>query len=94
MTKPEPGRRMIERCRPAKVPFGRVAADSAYGQDRKLRPDLERRRIPYVTAVPVDESVRTGGTGNLRVDAFVAEIPLRFERRSCRAGAKAPSRLS
>jgi SRSO17 transposase len=87
-TKPELGRRMIERCRRAKVPFGWVAADSAYGQDRGLRAALERRHIPYVMAVPVDETVHTHGTGNLRVDAFAAAVPLFFERRSCGAGAK------
>ncbi len=59
VTKAELGRRMVERCRRAKIPFGWVAADSAYGQDRKLRAALERRRIPYVMAVPVDETVTT-----------------------------------
>ena len=88
VTEPELGRRMVERCRRAKVPFGWVAADSAYGQDRKLRSALERRRIPYVMAVPVDETVHTHGTGNPRVDAFAATVPLLFERRSCGAGAK------
>lgn len=88
VTKPELGRRMVERCRRAKVPFGWVAADSAYGQDRKLRAALERRRISYVMAVPVDETVSTHGTGPLRVDKPAARIPLIFERRSCGAGAK------
>lgn len=88
VTKPELGRRMVERCRRAKVPFGWVAADSAYGQDRKLRAALERRRIPYVMAVPVDETVSTHGTGPWRVDKLAAGIPLVFERRSCGTGAK------
>ena len=88
VTKPELGWRMVERCRRAKVPFGWVASDSAYGQDRKLRAALERRRIPYVMAVPVDETVSTHGTGPLRVDKLAAGIPLIFERRSCGAGAK------
>ncbi|WP_343243280.1 IS701 family transposase [Streptomyces sp. SID12501] len=88
VTKPELGRRMVERCRRVKVPFGWVAADSAYGQDRKLRAALERRRIPYVMAVPVDETVSTHGTGPWRVDKLAAGIPLIFERRSCGAGAK------
>jgi len=88
VTKPELGRRMVERCRRAKVPFGWVAADSAYGQDRKLRAALERRRIPYVMAVPVDETVSTHGTGPVRVDKLAAGIPLVFERRSCGVGAK------
>ncbi|MFJ8752663.1 transposase [Streptomyces sp. NPDC102441] len=88
VTKPELGRRMVERCRRAKVPFGWVAADSAYGQDRKPRAALERRRIPYAMAVPVDETVSTHGTGSLRVDKLAARIPLIFERRSCGKGAK------
>ncbi|MEU0113247.1 hypothetical protein ABZ137_05850 [Streptomyces bobili] len=65
-----------------------MAADSAYGQDRKLRAALERRRIPYVMAVPVDETVSTHGTGPLCVDKSAAGIPLIFERRSCGVGAK------
>lgn len=88
VTKPELGRRMIERSRRAKVPFGWVAADSAYGQDHKLRAALERRRIPYVLAVPVDETVSTPGTGRLRVDALAGHVPLIFERRSCGTGTK------
>ncbi|MFE9934304.1 IS701 family transposase [Streptomyces sp. NPDC005533] len=92
VTKPELGRRMIERCRRAGVPFGWVAGDSLYGQDRKLRAALERRRIPYVMAVPVDETMATHGTGPLRVDALTAGIPLVFERRSCGAGAKGERR--
>ncbi|MEU2835265.1 transposase, partial [Streptomyces lavendulae] len=95
VTKPELGRRMIERCRRARVPFGWVAADSLYGQDRKLRAALERRRIPYVMAVPADETVVSPGTGPLRADALAKRVPLRFEHRSCGAGAKggAPLRL-
>ncbi|WP_406410287.1 transposase [Streptomyces sp. NBC_01614] len=85
MTKPELGRRMVERCRRAKVPFGWVAADSADGQDRKLRAALQRRRIPYVMAVPVDETVHTHRAPRTCVDAFAAGIPLVFERRSCGA---------
>ncbi|MFC8016365.1 MULTISPECIES: IS701 family transposase [Streptomyces] len=88
VTKPELGRRMVERCRRAGVPFGWVAADSLYGQDRKLRAALERRRIPYVMAVPADETVVTHGTGPLRADALAKRVPLRFERRSCGTGTK------
>ncbi|MET8422302.1 transposase [Streptomyces sp. NPDC005098] len=83
---------MIERCRRAGVPFGWVAADSAYGQDRKLRAALERRRVPYVMAVPGDETVATPGTGPLRVDALAAQVPLVFERRSCGIGTKGQRR--
>jgi SRSO17 transposase len=92
VTKPELGRRMVERCRRAGVPFGWVAADSLYGQDRQLRAALERRRIPYVMAVPVNETVATPGTGPLRVDALAAQVPLVFERRSCGDGTKGERR--
>ncbi|MEN3586729.1 IS701 family transposase [Streptomyces sp. ZYX-F-203] len=92
ITKPELGRRMVERCRRAGVPFGWVAADSAYGQDRKLRAALERRRIPYVLAVPVDETASTHGTGPLRVDVLTRKVPLVFERRSCGKGTKGERR--
>ncbi|MEU2835259.1 IS701 family transposase [Streptomyces lavendulae] len=92
VTKPELGRRMVERCRRAGIPSGWVAADSAYGQDRRLRAALERRRIPYVMAVPVDETVVTHGTGPLRADALTAGVPLVFERRSCGTGTKGQRR--
>lgn len=92
ITKPELGRRMVERCRRAGVPFGWVAADSAYGQDRKPRAALERRRIPYVMAVPVDETATTHGTDPLRVDALAAQAGLVFERRSCGTGTKGERR--
>jgi SRSO17 transposase len=88
VTKPELGRRLIERARCAGVPFGWVAADSLYGQDRKLRAALERRGKAYVMAVPCDETVTTPGTGAVRVDKLAAVVPRVFERRSCGGGAK------
>lgn len=42
VTKPELGRRLVERARCASVPFAWVADDTVYGQDRKLRAGLER----------------------------------------------------
>jgi SRSO17 transposase len=88
VTKPELGRRLLERARCAGVPFAWVAADSLYGQDRKLRAALERHGKAYVMAVPCDETVITPGTGPVRVDRLAATIPLVFERRSCGHGAK------
>ncbi|WP_316959748.1 IS701 family transposase [Streptomyces sp. TRM68367] len=88
LTKPELGRHLVERARCAGVPFACVAADSVYGQDRKLRAALERRGKGYVMAVPCDETVSTPGTGPVRVDRLVAGLPLVFERRSCGDGAK------
>jgi SRSO17 transposase len=52
VTKPELGRLMIARAKRAKVPFAWVAADTVYGQDRRLRAWLEAQRIGYVPAVP------------------------------------------
>ncbi|MEW1914963.1 IS701 family transposase, partial [Kitasatospora sp. NPDC085895] len=87
VTKPELGRRMVERARRAGTPFAWVAADSLYGQDRKLRAALERRRKGYVLAVPCDETAATD-IGETRVDDLAARVPLVFERRSCGKGAK------
>ncbi|WP_443048436.1 IS701 family transposase [Streptomyces sp. H39-C1] len=88
VTKPELGRRMVERARRAGLPFGWVAADSVYGEDRKLRAALERRGKGYVMAVGVDETVSVPGMRPMRVDLLVPKLPLVFERRSCGHGAK------
>lgn len=88
LTKPELGRIMVERARCARVPFAWVAADSVYGQDRKLRAGLQRHGKGYVMAVPCDETVTAGPTGPMRVDKLVQQLPLVFERRSCGQGAK------
>ncbi|WP_233289064.1 IS701 family transposase [Kitasatospora sp. MBT63] len=87
VTKPELGRRMVERAWRARTPFAWVAADSLYGQDRRLRAALERRRKGYVLAVPCDETTFTD-VGEMRVDTLAARTPLVFERRSCGKGAK------
>jgi SRSO17 transposase len=88
VTKPELGRRLVERARTAGVPFAWVAADSVYGQDRKLRAALERHGKSYVMAVPCDETVQAGWLGSMRVDLLVPRLDLVFERRSCGQGAK------
>jgi SRSO17 transposase len=88
VTKPELGRRLVERARTAGVPFAWVAADSVYGQDRKLRAALERHGKGYVMAVPCDETAEAGWLGSMRVDQLVPKLPLAFERRSCGKGAK------
>ncbi|WP_420717242.1 IS701 family transposase, partial [Streptomyces sp. H27-G5] len=88
VTKPELGRRLVERARTAGVPFAWVAADSVYGQDRKLRAALERHGKGYVMAVPCDETVEAGWLGSMRVDLLVPQLGLAFERRSCGKGAK------
>lgn len=88
VTKPELGRRLVERTRTAGVPFAWVAADSVYGQDRRLRAALERHGRGYVMAVPCDETVEAGPLGPMRVDQLVSRLPPAFERRSCGQGAK------
>jgi SRSO17 transposase len=88
VTKPELGRRLVERARTAGVPFAWVAAGSVYGQDRKLRAALERHGKGYVMAVPCDETAEAGWLGSMRVGLLVPKLPLVFERRSCGKGAK------
>lgn len=78
----------MERARCAGAPFAWVAADTVYGQDRKLRAGLERHGKGYVMAVPCDETVDAGWLGSMRVDLLVPRLPLVFERRSCGKGAK------
>ena len=77
----------MERARTARVPFAWVAADSVYGQDRKLRAALERHGKGYVMAVPCDETAEAGWL-SMRVDQLVPRLPLVFKRRSCGKGAK------
>jgi hypothetical protein len=60
VTKPELGRRLVERARCTGVPSAWVAADTVYGQDRRLRAALERHGKGYVMAVPADSSTRLG----------------------------------
>ncbi|WP_152442519.1 hypothetical protein [Nocardiopsis kunsanensis] len=47
-----------------------MAADSAYGRDRKFHAFLEARRMPYVDEVPVKQTV-TGLDGRRRVDTLI-----------------------
>ena len=42
---------MIARAVAAEVPFGWVAGDTVYGNDRRLRQWLEEQNIPHVLAV-------------------------------------------
>ena len=46
---------MIARALAAGVPFGWVAGDTVYGNDRRLRRWLEERELPYVLAVKNNE---------------------------------------
>ena len=59
-TKGQLARVMIARAVAAEVPFGWVAGDTVYGNDRKLRHWLEGRELPYVLAVKSNEPLVVG----------------------------------
>jgi SRSO17 transposase len=87
-TKPQLLQAMIERAIAAKVPFGWVTADEAYGDNGPLRRFLDQRRINYVLAVSRAHQVTTG-VSRLRADALVKTLPgSAWQRRSCGNGAK------
>jgi SRSO17 transposase len=89
-TKPELARQMIARAIDARVPFGWVAADEAYGQNTPLRDWLEERRVSYVLAVPRSFTVATAA-GPRRADTLAGLVPAAgWQQISCGDGAKGP----
>jgi hypothetical protein len=89
-TKPALAREMIERAVAAAVPFGWLAADEVYGQNRGLRDWLEEQHIRYVMAVPCNEQVTTAA-GKLRVDELAAKVrSAAWQVLSCGEGSKGP----
>ena len=56
-TKPELGKRMIQRAHAAGLPFDWVVADTVYGHSPDLRLFLEKQAHPYAMAVPASEVV-------------------------------------
>ncbi len=89
-TKPELGRRMLERARDAGVPFSWLAADEVYGQNPGLRSWLEGEGISYVMAVPCSETFATAA-GKIRADALTALVPASgWQTMSCGDGSKGP----
>ena len=56
-TKPQLAQLMLKRALESGVPFGWVAGDEVYGNDRKLRLWLEREGIPHVLAVRSNEKL-------------------------------------
>jgi len=93
-TKPELAIRMLTRALDAGVPAGWVAGDAVYGQHYRLRAALERRAMPYVLAVPVNQHViATVGQRirELRADALAASLPAQaWTKLSAGAGTKGP----
>ena len=76
-TKPQLARLMIERAVSARVPFGWVAADEAYGDNGPLRTWLEQQHIAYVLAVARDHRVPAGAGRTVRADELAARLPRR-----------------
>ena len=100
-TKPQLAQLMLERALESGVPFGWVAGDAVYGNDRKLRLWLEREGIPHVLAIRSDEklwaltdkgprqSLPSAGTG-VRADRPPPVDELGWIRCSAGDGAKGP----
>ncbi|WP_326756721.1 IS701 family transposase [Streptomyces hirsutus] len=78
---------MIQRALASPLPIAWVTADSAYGQEWRLRRMLEEAGVGYVLAVPKSQSVPALG----RIDLVIAQAPDEaWERHSCGDGAKGP----
>ena len=93
-TKGQLARVMIARALAAEVPFGWVAGDTVYGNDRRLRRWLEEREIPYVLAVKSNGPlvVDTGnGSAQAAARRLAQQIPDdQWERLSAGEGSKGP----
>ncbi|MFJ8201118.1 transposase [Streptomyces sp. NPDC096152] len=76
---------MIQRALASPLPIAWVTADSAYGQEWRLRRMLEEAGVGYVLAVPKSQPVPALG----RIDLVIAQAPDEaWERHSCGDGAK------
>ncbi len=80
-TRPRLARLMIERAVSARVPFARVAADEAHGDNGPLRTWLEQQHIAYVLAVARDHRVPAGAGRTVRADELAARLPGRAWQR-------------
>ena len=85
---------MIARAIAANVPFGWVAGDTVYGNDRRLRVWLEGQNLPYVLAVKSDEPLwidTEGGTAPAAARDLAQQIPAdQWQRLSAGQGSKGP----
>jgi len=93
-TKPRLAMAMLERAMAARLPFGWVTADEAYGQVKYLRVWLEQHDCPHVLATKRNDTlIATDGLsgGEQRADTLIAALPRRAWRRlSVGAGAHGP----
>ncbi|MFF0166367.1 IS701 family transposase [Streptomyces prasinus] len=85
-TKGDLAKNMIQRALASPLPIAWVTADSAYGQEWRLRRMLEEAGVSYVLAVPKSQHTLAG-----RIDFAIAQAPDdAWERHSCGNGAKGP----
>ena len=94
-TKPRLAMAMLERAMVARVPFGWVTADEAYGQVKYLRVWLEHHDAPYVLATKRNDTLITAGPefglAERRADELIAALdPRAWRRLSVGAGAHGP----
>jgi SRSO17 transposase len=89
-TKPQLARQMLERTFAAGVDLAFLTGDSVYGDDRRLRGWLEKRKQAYVLAVSGKESVSLRGEQR-QIKTILAELPnVGWESLSAGAGSKGP----
>ena len=93
-TKPQLAQMMLERALKSGVPFGWVAGDEVYGNDRNLRLWLEREGLSHVVAIKRSERLwaLTGkGPRQVRADRLASQVDeLDWVRCSSGDGAKEP----
>ena len=91
-TKPQLAQLMLKRALESGVPFGWVAGDEVYGNDRKLRRWLERAGIPHVLAIRSNEKLwvwTDQGLCQVRADRLTSQVDeLGWTRCSAGDGAK------
>jgi SRSO17 transposase len=93
-TKPQLAQLMLERAVESGVPFGWVAGDEVYGNDRNLRLWLEREGIPHVLAIKRNEklwALTEKGPRQVRADVLASQVEKsHWVRCSAGDGAKGP----
>ncbi len=86
-TKGDLAKAMVMRALASPLPIAWVTADSAYGQERRLRRMVEEAGVGYILDVPKSQHVHALG----RIDFAIAQAPDNaWERHSCGNGAKGP----
>ena len=93
-TKPRLAQLMLERAVESGVPFGWVAGDEVYGNDRNLRLWLERQGVPHVLAIKRSEklwALTDKGPRQVRADRLAPGVEESgWVRCSAGDGAKGP----